>query len=84
MRHRYLAVNVDSVRGPNIYRLVGLAKYSDRTASAAPGRWPAHLVLTTENETDWVPVVSLWVSPISGRLEVDYGLPVDYGLTVEQ
>lgn len=77
MRHRYLAVNVASVRGPNIYRLVGLAKYSDRTASAAPGRWPAHLVLTTENETNWAPVVSLGVSPTSGRFEVDYWLTVE-------
>ena len=77
MQHRYLAVNVASVRGSNIYRLVGLAEYSDRTASAAPGRWPAHLVLTTENETDWVPVVSLGVSPISGRFEVGYGFTVE-------
>ena len=77
MQHRYLAVNVASVRGSNIYRLVGLAKHSDRTAGSAPGKWPAHLVLTTENETDWVPVVSLGVSPISGRFGVDCWLNVE-------
>lgn len=77
MLHRYFAVNVDSERGSNIYRLIGPAKETDRTASAAPGRWPAHLVLTTEKESNWVPVVELKVSPISGRLSVDYGLTVE-------
>lgn len=77
MLHRYFAVNVTSLRGPNIYRLVGLAKDTDRTARAATGKWPAYLVLTTENASNWVPVVELRISPISGRLLVDYGLTVE-------
>lgn len=77
MLHRYFAVNVASLRGPNIYRLVGLAKDSDRTARAAPGKWPEYLVITTDNASNWVPVVELRVSAISGRLLVDYGLTVE-------
>ena len=77
MTHRYFAVNVDSDLGGNIYRLIGLAAETDRTAAAARGKWPAYIIVTMEDEIEWVPVVELSVSPISGRLYASHGLAVE-------
>lgn len=77
MLHRYFAVRVSSERGANIYRLIGLAKDTDKTHIPRAGKLPDYLVLTTENSANWVSVVVLSASPIFGRFTVDARLTVE-------
>lgn len=76
MLHRFFAVRVSSERGSNIYRLIGLAKDTDKTHIPRTGGFPDCLVLTTEDATDWISVVELSVSPF-GRLTVNARLTVE-------
>ena len=77
MVHRYFAVRVSSDRGSNIYRLIGLANETDKLHTPSSGDWPDYLILTTQNESDWVPIVELSVSPMSGRYLVNCSLTVE-------
>ena len=76
MVYRFFAVRVTSERGSNIYRLVGLAKPEDKTHSPKVGHWPDYLILTG-NETNWNPIVTLSISPLSGKMFVDTNLSVE-------
>ena len=78
MLHRYFAVRVHSDRGSNIYRIIGLADETDKTHIPRAGAWPDHLILTTENESDWVPTVELTLSPITARYSVNCALAVEH------
>ena len=77
MLHRYFAVRVSSDRGTNVYRLIGLAQDTDKTHKPLGAGFPDFLVLTTENESDWLPTVTLSVSPLTHRYFVDCAMAVE-------
>lgn len=77
MVHRYFAVRVSSDRGSNIYRLIGRAKETDKPHAHRSVDWPDYLILTTENESDWLPVVELTLSPMTARYSVNCALAVE-------
>ena len=77
MLHRYFAVRVSSDRGPNVYRLIGLAKDADKTHKPIRAGFPDFLILATENESEWLPTVTLSVSPLTHRYLVDCAMTVE-------
>lgn len=67
---RMIAVQVSSDRGPNRYRIIGLAKEFDKTVRLNPRGYPAQIIIHIEEE-DYTSVFSIVISPLTGAFVAD-------------